>query len=283
MKAFLLVVLGALLGTSCATVDSRQFAELEKEAEAGGAPAMLAVGCDYYYGKSVPMDYSEAVKWFRKAADIGNSSAIYFLGSCYFQGRGVPKDYTEALKWFRKAAELDQDGATDLLGVCYQYGLGVPKDEAEAIKWYRKADALGYYEKIVAYGNARVAKQHRQAIVKFDARRETSLPGDGRQLAELAKKAETGDAEAMADLGKCYATGDGAPADSVAAMKCTVRRLIWGMPRACAVSVPFTPPDKAFPRTKSRLSTGIAKQPILGIPRRCSWLGCSTVTERGFR
>jgi|GEM_PF-5763341 len=41
----------------------------------------------------------------RKAGELGNAAAQTSLGDAYYFGRGVPKDPTEAVRWYRKAAE----------------------------------------------------------------------------------------------------------------------------------------------------------------------------------
>ena len=61
----------------------------------------------------------------------------------YHYGRGVPQDDLEAVKWFRKAAEQGYAKAQKNLGWMYEQGKGIPRDKSEAIKWYRKADSQG--------------------------------------------------------------------------------------------------------------------------------------------
>jgi TPR repeat protein len=59
----------------------------------------------YYYGKGVPRDYVEAMKWLLKAAEQGHVDAYYILGFMYEEGKGVAQDHAEAVKWFQKAGE----------------------------------------------------------------------------------------------------------------------------------------------------------------------------------
>jgi len=89
----------------------------------------------YKYGKGVPKDYAEAVKWFRKAAEQGDADAQGFLGVMCYIGDGVPEDKTEAVKWYRKAAEQGHARAQNALGVMYDYGKGVPENDVEAYVW----------------------------------------------------------------------------------------------------------------------------------------------------
>lgn len=71
-----------------------------------------------------------------KAADQGYAAAQNKLGHMYEYGRGVPRNYAEALKWFRKAADQDFPEAQYNLGVMYcGFVNGAPKDLVEAYKW----------------------------------------------------------------------------------------------------------------------------------------------------
>jgi TPR repeat protein len=75
-----------------------------------------------------------------------------YLGFMFEYGKGVPQDYAEALKWLHKAAEQGDTSAMDSLASMYRYGEGVTQDYAEAVKWYRKAAELGYAGAMVGQG-----------------------------------------------------------------------------------------------------------------------------------
>ena len=94
-------------------------------------------------GDGVPVDKTEAAKWYRKAAEQGDAEAQNKLGVCYVMGEGVPVDKAEAAKWYRKAAEQRHAKGQYNLGMCYDYGVGVPVDKTEAAKWYRRAARRG--------------------------------------------------------------------------------------------------------------------------------------------
>lgn len=126
-------------------------------------------GVKYYFGRGVPRDYAEGVKWFRKAAEQNHAKAQYNLGKCHTRGEGVERDYTEAVKWFRKAAEQNSARAQSDLGVCYDNGQGVEKDFAEAVKWYRKSAEQNYaeaqYNLGICYGFGKgVLKDYAEAV-----------------------------------------------------------------------------------------------------------------------
>ncbi len=50
-------------------------------------------------------DYSVALKELRPLAEQGNAEAQALLGLMYNLGRGVPLDSSQALKWYKAAAE----------------------------------------------------------------------------------------------------------------------------------------------------------------------------------
>ena len=83
--------------------------------------------------------YDEALAEYRKAADAGYAPAQVALGGFYAQSQGAQKDDVKAAEWFRKAAEQGNATGMYYLGVMYAGGLGVPKDEVQAEEWFRKA------------------------------------------------------------------------------------------------------------------------------------------------
>lgn len=116
---------------------------LLKAAELGHAEAQNKVGNLYAYG-ALTENYIEAAKWFHLAANQGNSDAEESLGHLYREGNGVLQSFAEAARWYRKAAEQGNKNAQDLLGHCYRDGQGVSQDYTEAINWFRKAADNGW-------------------------------------------------------------------------------------------------------------------------------------------
>ena len=49
----------------------------------------------YHDGKGTPINYKEALKWFKQAANLGNSSAQYNLGLMHLYGHEVFKSNIE--------------------------------------------------------------------------------------------------------------------------------------------------------------------------------------------
>ena len=57
----------------------------------------------YKNGYGVPLNYKEAVKWYRLAAEQGDEVGQYNLGQRYTSGEGVLQNYNEAYIWFSLA------------------------------------------------------------------------------------------------------------------------------------------------------------------------------------
>ena len=59
--------------------ESLEFEKTRKAAEQGDAKAQYKLGVMYDYGRGVPVNDAEAVKWYRMAAEQGNELAKYYL------------------------------------------------------------------------------------------------------------------------------------------------------------------------------------------------------------
>jgi TPR repeat protein len=166
-------------------------------------------GEKYRYGKGVPQNYTEAIKWFRMAAEKGHAKAQYSLGSCYLSGNfleGLPKDEMEAVKWFRKAAEQNHPYAQFALGYRYYTGEGVEQDYVEAAKWYRKAADQGKALAQIKLGNCYYGGE--------------GVLQDYVEAAKWWRKAaEQNYTEAQHLLGCCYQQGQGVPPAVIEAYK----------------------------------------------------------------
>lgn len=154
----------------------------------------------YYYGRGVPRDYIEAVRWCRKAAEQGYAHAEYLMGSSYLYGNGVPQDDAEAVRWYRKAAEQADPKGELGLAAAYYYGKGVRQDYAEAVRWYRKSAEQG------------------DAAAQFSLgsiySRGPGVPQDYTEAISWYRKAASqGDAGAEYALGYMYYNGTGLPRD----------------------------------------------------------------------
>lgn len=97
--------------TTMAAMETAAVQELVGKAEHGNARAQYDCGEQYYFGTSVPQDYAEAARWFRRAAEQGHTQAQANLGMMLALGRGVERDYIEALKWLNLAAARGNQSA----------------------------------------------------------------------------------------------------------------------------------------------------------------------------
>jgi TPR repeat protein len=112
-------------------------------AEQGYAAAQNHLGLMYTNGLGVPMDDTEAARWFRLAAEQGYAAAQNNLGFLYNWGFGVKEDYAEALHWYRLAAEQGYAEAQYHLGNMYERGQGIPQDYVLAHTWFNIAAENG--------------------------------------------------------------------------------------------------------------------------------------------
>ena len=128
-----------------ASIDSELEAFLDNKstAEAGEPLAQTKTADNYATGRGVPVNFQEAVKWYRKAAEQNEPRAQYNLGYMYYNSEALPRDYKKAVYWFTKAAEQGNSGAQCNLGLMYENGEGVEENNEIAVKWFRKAAEQG--------------------------------------------------------------------------------------------------------------------------------------------
>jgi TPR repeat protein len=179
---------------------------LQPLAGAGNAEARFLLGVMYRFGRGVPQNYTEAVKWYRLAAEQGNAWAQLGLGGMYDDGKGVRQDYREAVKWYGLAAAQGNVAAQSNLGAMYVGGEGVPRNYTEAAKWYRLAAAQGFSPAQNALGwmykDGRGVPQNYKEAVKW-----------------LGLAAGQGEAHAQFGLAVMYEIGQGVPQSYVEAYK----------------------------------------------------------------
>ena len=150
-----LIVLAWLALAACApqpsqAAEDQELNKLRQAAEQGDVAAqtelgrMYVLGFLYRKGWDVPLDYVQAVQWFRRAAEQGYADAQSYLGWMYKTGRGVPQDDAQAVQWYRQAAEQGYARGQHNLGDMYRDGTGVRKDIVAAYMWFNLAASNGY-------------------------------------------------------------------------------------------------------------------------------------------
>ena len=196
------------IGYAC-TIYIEHTRQLEKAiqlAEQGYVEAQCSLALDYYFGKGVSKNLTEAVRWSTKAAEQGDANAQFILGYMYKKGEGVAKDEKKAVEWFTKAAEQGHASAQYNLGNMYYHGGGVAKDEKKAVEWYTKAAEQGHASAqfilgyMYYYGEG-VAKDLIKAVEWYE------------------KAAEKGENRAQLYLGYLYEKGDGVEKDQMKALE----------------------------------------------------------------
>ena len=85
------------------------------DAEKGDATCQYDIGRHYYFGKGVPQDFKEALRWFKRAAKQGDADAEHAVGEIYEKGLGVTKNLKTAVKWYRLASKQGKDHAKNIL------------------------------------------------------------------------------------------------------------------------------------------------------------------------
>jgi len=91
---------------------------------------------------SEPLPTETAGQWPKKGDDLITSDTLYKIGRMYEMGRSVRMDYAEALSCYRRAAASGHPAAQLALSYMYEDGRGVAKDENTAAYWRREASAL---------------------------------------------------------------------------------------------------------------------------------------------
>ena len=120
--------------------------ELARESSGRGSRyGQHALGKLHYWGAvELVRDNAQAMSFYRLAAAQGLDEAQRMLGCMYYHGEGVALDYAEALRWFQLAAAQGHAEALCWVALCHENGWGVAADVAETIRWLRRAQAAGF-------------------------------------------------------------------------------------------------------------------------------------------
>ncbi len=173
-------------------------------AEQGDVEAQVLLGRMFAWGRGVPRNQDEAVKWFRKAAEQGHGLAQSILGLRYAYGRGVPQDDSQAIEWFRRGTKRGNAVAQHNLGVMYENGKGIAKDDKQAAYWYRLAAEQG-----VPHAQSNLGRMYSEGRgVNQD---------DLEAVKWFQKAAQRGLPQAMHNLGVAHLKGEGFPQDNLKA------------------------------------------------------------------
>lgn len=191
------------------------FIETLELAKSGDPVAQNDLGAIYHDGKGVPIDYSEAIKWFSKAAKQGHSLAKYNLG--------ISKEKLNELNNTVEKAEKGNPEAQNSLGLIYLYGWGIPQSYNEALKWFKKAAKNGHAQATENINktfdsikiDSEVMLRQGLAILNED---DAAYDKD-KGIKLLTQSAELGNAKAASVLGLELAGVNGASVDYESAIK----------------------------------------------------------------
>ena len=126
--------------------------DIFEKAREGDATSQCRLGKFFYQGKSVNVNYHNAIDWFSKAAEQGDIESLFYLGRCYYFGNGYNKDYVKAIDCFNKVAKEDHDRANKgvnwdaqlfLFFIYRDGGYGVEQDLQKAVYWLKRAAEQG--------------------------------------------------------------------------------------------------------------------------------------------
>jgi len=173
---------------------------LKPLAELGNSQAQVTLGIMYDNGHGVPLDQTEAFKWYKKAAKLGDPVVQHDVGVKYFQGQGVKQDYQQAAYWWEQSANAGLADSQFNLGLMYYRGLGIEQD-------YKKASELFFAAAKQGHGNAQYSLAVMYAFGQGVEKDYT------RALPWFRKSAAQGVPQAQFNLGVLYENGHGLEKD----------------------------------------------------------------------
>jgi TPR repeat protein len=88
----------------------RLLLKLEREAEAGNADSMVALGELYLKGACNETDTQNAYRWFEQASEKAHALGTARKADCLLAGLGVQRDVEEGHRLLLQAASEDDSG-----------------------------------------------------------------------------------------------------------------------------------------------------------------------------
>lgn len=110
------------------------------------------LGRRYLYGRDVPQDFSQSLRWMLQAVEPPDHSGGTFrlaslqeaIGFLYQHGRGVAKNLPEAVRWYSLAIDNDSEYARWALAELNTNGIAWPTHPARAAELYEAAAERGH-------------------------------------------------------------------------------------------------------------------------------------------
>jgi hypothetical protein len=117
---------------------------LKKRSRLGDPDAQFRLGYRLAFRRLPALhNWHKAAEYWQAAAGNGHTRAQFYLGVCYEHGRGVPMDLSQALRWYRKAGMGGHAAAQYNIAFSYAHGSGLPRSPTNAIRWLRRAAKQG--------------------------------------------------------------------------------------------------------------------------------------------
>ena len=114
--------------------------------------ALNGLGDCYYYGKHVPVNYTQAVRLYELAAIQDRTKTRFELGYSYYSSKGVSQSDDKAFRYFQDASVAGSMDAAAYLGICYANGWGTKKDTIQAGQWLKKSAEKGIPTGLYGWG-----------------------------------------------------------------------------------------------------------------------------------
>jgi len=112
------------------------FGSLLNAARCGITECYYNIGMRLMKGIGASVSLAESAKYFILSAILDHPESQYYVGYMYHYGRSVPLDYKEAVYWYKLAEQNKEGKASAKLGFMSEHGQGMPKNESEAINYY---------------------------------------------------------------------------------------------------------------------------------------------------
>ena len=150
------------------------FKYTREAAHAGFSPAFAWLGWHYKFGKSVAINYPEALRWFVADVDAGDPGNAITVADFYLHGKGVELDYAAAAVWLLIAANHGDSHAQNKIGCMFANGIGVQQDYKQAYGWIMKSsqqnNPKAIYNLAVLNENGKISHGDRETAIAFYAK-----------------------------------------------------------------------------------------------------------------
>lgn len=119
---------------------SDEIADLVAEANGGSLDAKMRLGLANDLGWGMPIDKTEALRWYQEAAEAGDPEGQFNVAVMFDAGLDTQaRDPVSAAIWYTRAAANGVARAQYNLGLMYQTGDGIEQNTDLALFWFDQA------------------------------------------------------------------------------------------------------------------------------------------------